>query len=184
MRRATDCKGGVEVALSNEFKEAVEQGKATRVKIMLKDSLLLDPSCKEFDEMMDYANSKMDSLIEQHDGEQFKTSEEWTEDYLNDEMVAVVNNFSKERVNLLKGIVRKLYANKEADNAVHQKIDTATIDFGTNTGTSGTKITGGVVTAVGAGLLIGGLIIADAPIEVPIIGGVAIGVGVYLFFRK
>ena len=40
------------------------------------------------------------------------------------------------------------------------------------------------MTAVGAGLLIGGLIIADAPIEVPIIGGVAIGVGVYLFFRK
>ena len=67
--RVTDCKGEVEVALSNEFKEAVEQGKTTRVKIMLKDSLLLDPSCKEFDEMMGYANSKMGSLIEQHDGE-------------------------------------------------------------------------------------------------------------------
>lgn len=182
--RATDCKGGAEVALSNEFKEAVEQGKATRVKIMLKDSLLLDPSCKEFDEMMGYANSKMDSLIEQHDGEQFKTSEEWTEDYLNDEMVAVVNNFSKERVNLLKGIVRKLYANKEADHAAHQKTDTATTDFGTNTRTSGTKITGGVVAVVGAGVLIGGLVIADAPIAVPIIGVVAIGVGAYLFFRK
>ena len=182
--RVTDCKGGVEVALSNEFKEAVEQEKTTRVKIMLKDSLLLDPSCKEFDEMMGYANSKMGSLIEQHDGESLKSSEDWDEDYLNDEMVAVVNNFSKERVDLLKGIVKKLYADKEADNAAHQKSDTATTEYVTNTGTSGTKIAGGAVAVVGAGLLIGGLVIADAPIAVPIIGGVAIGVGAYLFFRK
>lgn len=172
------------MALSNEFKEAVEQGKTTRVKIMLKDSLLLDPSCKEFDEMMDYANSKMGSLIEQHDGEQLKSSEGWDEDYLNDEMVAVVNNFSKERVDLLKRIVKKLYADKEADNAAHQKSDTVTTEYVTNTGTSGTKIVGGAVAVVGAGLLIGGLVIADAPIAVPIIGGVAIGVGAYLFLKK
>lgn len=172
------------MALSNEFKEAVEQGKTTRVKIMLKDSLLLDPSCKEFDEMMGYASNKMGSLIEQHDGELLKPSEDWNEDYLNDEMVAVVNNFSKERVDLLKGIVKKLFANKAADDVAHQKSDNTKPEYGTNTGTSGTKIAGGGVAVAGTGLLIGGLVIANAPIAVPIIGGVAIGVGAYLFFKK
>ena len=43
------------MALSNEFKDAVEQGKTTLVKIMLKDSLLLDKSGREFDEMLAYA---------------------------------------------------------------------------------------------------------------------------------
>lgn len=173
------------MALSNEFKNAVEQSKTTRVKIMLKDSLLLDKSCREFDEMLGYANEKMGALIDNHDGEQFKSSEDWDEDYLNDEMVAVVNNFSKERIDLLKSIVKKLYADRATESAERnsQGGDAANTPV-RNSEISGTKIAGGAVALVGAGLLIGGLVVADAPIAVPIIGGVAIGTGALLFFKK
>ncbi len=172
------------MALSKDFIEAVEQQKTTRVRIMLKDSLLLDPSCKEFDEMLAYANSNMDSLIEMHDGEQFIPSDEWDENYLNDEMVIVVRNFSIERIELLKRIVKKLYSGKE-ESAPRQNTDSAPVadDDANNTNSGSTKTAGGIFAAVGAGLVIGGLVISDVPIVVPIAGGIAIGIGAYLFLR-
>ena len=180
-----EYKGGIELALSNEFKEAVDQEKTTRVKIMLKDSLLLDKSCKEFDEMLDYANSRIGALVEEHDGEQFKSREDWNEDYLNDEMVAVVNNFSKERLDLLKSIIKKLYPDR-GNEAIGEegRTNAATNTSGRNGEMSSTKIAGGVVALVGTGLLVGGLVVAEAPIAVSILGGVTIGVGACLLFKK
>ncbi len=173
------------MALSNEFREAVEEGKATRVKIMLKDSLLLDSSCKEFDEMLDYATGKIDSLIEQHDGEQFKSSENWDEDYLNDEMVAVVNNFSNERIELLKEVVKKLYPDNDRNPEEANSCDNTTSNgSGDRSAIGSSKIVGGAVAVVGAGVLISGIVIADVPVVVPIIGGLAIGAGAYIFLKK
>ena len=40
------------MAITNEFMEAVQSGKMMRVRIMLKDSLLVDPTAAQFDEML------------------------------------------------------------------------------------------------------------------------------------
>ena len=37
------------MAITNEFKEVVQSGKVLRIRIMLKDSLLIDPTSKLFD---------------------------------------------------------------------------------------------------------------------------------------
>ena len=50
------------MALTNEFIDAVANNKKTRVRIMLKDIMLVDPSMKTFNEMLSYAESNMDNL--------------------------------------------------------------------------------------------------------------------------
>ena len=43
------------MAITNDFMEAVKAGKMMRVRIMMKDSLLVDPTGVQFDEMERYA---------------------------------------------------------------------------------------------------------------------------------
>ena len=101
------------MSLTQDFLDAVESKKVMRVRIMLKDSLLVDPTAGQFEEMENYAYSRINTLYDVHDGEvlNFDVSA-WTVDYLNQQMVIVVNNFSRERVDLLKGMVRYLYQDK------------------------------------------------------------------------
>lgn len=106
------------MAITNEFRKAVELGKKVRVRIMLKDSMLVDVTMRQFDEMLDYALVNISDLYDEHDEEELKySSSEWNEAYLNSQMVSVVSNFSKERVDLLKNIVKFLYR-KDTDNCI------------------------------------------------------------------
>jgi len=101
------------MAVSKEFVEAVESGKTLRIRIMLKDILIVDPAGERFDEMEAYANAALGNIYDEHDGETLSyDATGWNEDYLNDQMVAVVSNFSKERIELLKSMVRYIYRDK------------------------------------------------------------------------
>lgn len=96
--------------LTKEFKEAVAQGNLLRVHIMLKDSLLIDTSFKQFDEMVEFAESKLDGVWVDNvdDKESFSQSA----DNLDNILVGLVNNFSKKRVRYLKTIIRDKYPQK------------------------------------------------------------------------
>lgn len=101
------------MAITKEFMEAVDNGNILRVRIMLKDILLVDPTGSKYDEMADYAISKLGNIYDEHDDETLNYDvTAWNEDYLNEQMVEVVSNFSKERIELLKGMVRHIYCDK------------------------------------------------------------------------
>lgn len=95
------------MALTREFHEAVSQGNLLRVKIMLKDSLLLDTSFKQFDEMIEYAEGRLSDIwvSDDKDNEVFSQSKE----ELNAILVGLVNNFSKRRVEHLKRMISTFY---------------------------------------------------------------------------
>lgn len=169
------------MSISKEYVESVDNKDLLSVRLLLKNSLILDPSGKSFSEMLNYANEKLPDLFVDHDGESFKNKSEWDKDYFNEQTVKVVNNFSVERVELLKRIVRELYSEDECETKKTEK--SGNVDDN-HSDMSNSKKVGGVVAFVGGGLLISGLVIADTPIAVPIIGGVAIGVGAYLFLKK
>lgn len=96
------------MALTNAFNEAVNSNNVRRVRIMMKDSLLVDPKFNLFKEM-DSVASKMQGLYQEHDGRAFNLDKStWNKDYMNKLMVQVVSNFSHERVNHLKDVVRYL----------------------------------------------------------------------------
>lgn len=160
------------MAITNEFMDAVQTGNLLRVRIMLKDSLLIDPTATQFDEMIQYSNDQMGSVYTEHDGEVLYFDKNyWDEGYLNQQMVTVVNNFSKERVDLLKDMVRYLYKEKvdkmqEEREYDHSKVEVSRKQIGVG------------VTAVGAVATVAGICTSHAMVT---IGGVAVAaVGIAL----
>lgn len=95
------------MALTREFAEAVSQGNLLRVKIMLKDSLLVDTSFEQFNEMLNYAEPRLSSIwiSDDEDDEIFSQSSE----ELNTVLAGLVNHFSRRRVTYLMGMINKLY---------------------------------------------------------------------------
>lgn len=158
------------MAITNEFMEAVQSEKMMRVRIMLKDSLLVDPTATQFDEMERYANEKLGNIYTEHDGEKLNFDvDAWNEEYLNQQMVTVVNCFSKERIDLLKGIVRYLYkakANKIRSelNDTHNQSHITRKQVGTGVTVAGAALTVAGICTSHTALTIGGVVVAVAGI--------------------
>ncbi len=101
------------MAILNEFREAVKKNDKMLVRIMLKDTMFLDTTLKQFEEMLDYAETRMDGFYDIHDGEELVCEpEQWTRPYLSSQMVTLVDNFSKKRISLIKQMVRYYYPEK------------------------------------------------------------------------
>jgi len=96
------------MALTNAFYEAVQSGNVRRVRIMMQDSLLVDPTFTEFN-AMEKAASSMVGLYDEHDGKDLiEDRNMWNDDYMDKVMVKVLSNFSHERIDHLKEVVRYL----------------------------------------------------------------------------
>lgn len=160
------------MAITKEFIEAVESGKTLRVRIMLKDILLVDPTAAKFDEMEAYATSVLGNIYDEHDGETLNYDVTgWNEDYLNEQMVEVVNNFSKERVELLKGMVRHIYRDKV------QKIRNDEASAHTQEKhTVSQKHIGVGVTVAGAALAVAGICTSHTILTIGGVAAAAVGV--------
>lgn len=108
------------MGLTKAFKEAVTSGDVRSVRIMMKNSLLIDPSFEQFKEMEEAASS-LQGLYEAHDGRDFQDQSTWDDNYMNKLMVQVVNNFSKQRVNHLKEVVQYLRPHSKESSHQQQK---------------------------------------------------------------
>lgn len=162
------------MALTETFKKAVEENSKVHVRIMLKDAMLVDPSMKNFNEMISYAEQKMPDLYDLHDGEKLKDSEaDWNRDYMNEQMVAGVTNFSRERISLLKQIIRYLYKDQIPTMTV-----TNNLKQETEKSLSSRKVAGGIITVTGAGTMAGGIALSNIPLIVA--GGVVAAGGIAL----
>lgn len=154
------------MAITNEFMEAVQSGKMMRVRIMLKDSLLVDPTAAQFDEMERYATENMGNIYTEHDGEKLNFDvDAWNEEYLNQQMVTVVNCFSKERIDLLKGMVRYLYKDKANKirseiNDIHNQNHITRKQAGTGVTVAGVALTVAGICTSHTALTIGGVVVA------------------------
>lgn len=113
------------MALTKEFRDAVEQGNLLRVRIMLKDSLLVDTSFEQFNEMLRYAELRLKGLwvSDEEDDEGFSQSP----DELNNILVGLVNCFSKRRVDHLKKLIKKIYPPKPKPKNYGEKRETVVI---------------------------------------------------------
>lgn len=172
---------------SKEFIDAVEESNILRLKLMLKNSLVLDPSGVKFDEMMAEVTKKIPSFMDNHDGELFKPEVEWDENYFNEQAVKVVDNFSVNRVELLKKIVQKLYIKN-----IHRTTDrSGTVNDVDRSGkqlplmnSSNNKRIGGAVATLGIVGVGCGILIEGVPVVVSIIGVASIGAGLYIALGK
>ena len=96
------------MTITGAFRRAVSMGDLRGIRIMMKDSLLVDLTFEEFKEMDDIARG-VSGLYEAHDGRDLDdNTSAWNDNYMNKLMVQVVGNFSERRVEHLKKVVRHL----------------------------------------------------------------------------
>lgn len=113
------------MAVTNEFREAVAAQNIRRVRIMMKDGLLIDPTGGSFEEMAEAAEG-LAGLYDEHDGRELVEDESaWDEDYMDRLMVQAVGNFSHERLDHLKKVLRRLRPGSErpVEQPIEQPID-------------------------------------------------------------
>lgn len=173
------------MALSNAFYEAVKSGNIRRVRIMMQDSLLVDPTLTEFD-AMEKAATSMVGLYDEHDGKELVEDRTlWNDDYMDKVMVKALSNFSHERIDHLKEVVRylrpvtKTVAPKKEQTSSHNYSSTRQDSYEEEKRRCqecgdylGAKIGAGAV----VGAAVGGVIasVAGAPIA-GVIGGIVAG---------
>lgn len=94
-----------------EFQDAVKNDDRDLVRIMLKDSIMIDPTLDMYKVLSSYAEAKLSMpLYEKYDGIAFADESDWTEDYFNQEMIKLLDNFSKERIIHLEKVCKKIYS--------------------------------------------------------------------------
>lgn len=106
------------MAITQAFQQAVQNGDVLSVRIMMKDSLLRDPSFAEFREMESKAQN-MSGLYDSHDGTAFRMDKSaWNDDYMCEVRVDLIDNFSHERIAHLKEVIQYLhpYTQEEIKN--------------------------------------------------------------------
>ena len=109
--------------ISQDFVSAVEKNDLLMVRIMLKDSMVVDPTLAEFHTLLSFAEENMCDLYDAHDGESFtQNASQWTKDYMDEQMVKVVGNFSKERIELLKSICKHLYS-RQVEKIIGERME-------------------------------------------------------------
>jgi hypothetical protein len=99
------------MSITDIFRNNVSNRNIQGIRVSMKNSLLTDRTFKVFDEMERCALQKISEtdLYDDYDGCEFKSESNWNIDYMNDQMVEVVDHFSKERLAHLKKVVQKLY---------------------------------------------------------------------------
>lgn len=173
------------MALTNAFYEAIQSGNVRRVRIMMKNSMLVDPTFEEY-RTMEKAASGMEGLYDEHDGKELvEDKDSWNDEYMNRVMVKVLSNFSHERLDHLKEVVRylrpvtKSEASKQEQTSHHNYSTTRQDSYEEEKRRCqergdylGAKIGAGAV----AGAAVGGVIasVAGAPVA-GVIGGIVAG---------
>ena len=96
--------------ISKEFKESVKDGDVVIVRSALLDDLFIDRTFKKFDEEFNEANSNNElKLLVPYDGKMIEADpEKWNMDYLNKQKVALMLNFSQQRIEHLKKVITKV----------------------------------------------------------------------------
>lgn len=177
------------MSLPKAFIEAVNNREIRSIRIMMKNSLLVDPTFKEFNEM-NAAISNVPDVYVPHNGKEFILDKsQWDEQYISRIMAQVIGNFSHERVDHLKDVVRYL---RPAPSAVsNEKVNRTSAETSVRRPKSEYQrqkerdqangnfrpqkiaIGAGIGAAAGAALTA----IAGGPIILGAVGGAAVGAG-------
>ena len=172
------------MALTKAFYEAVNSGNVRRVRIMMKDSFLVDPSFTEFKEMEKVAAS-MQGLYDSHDGRCFEENDDnWDDNYMDKQMVKLINNFSHERISHVKDVVRNLRpvartTQKSSSTRTSSSINRTYMSYEEKKRQDqldGRYLTTKVATGAVAGAVVGGIVASTA--SVTVVGGALVGAAV------
>ena len=110
------------MAISSEFQDAVKEKNILRIRIMLKDSLLIDRSFSMFKELLAYAKKHGVEVLMMGAGDSLERADKpWTVDLMNSELVSLVNDFTKEHIQYVMDIIREILPVEKVER--HSSLD-------------------------------------------------------------
>ena len=102
--------------LTNAFFKAVDEKDIRKLRIMMKDSLLVDLSFKQFNEMSKYVKH-IEGMYDEHDDKECPFEEDkskWDKNYMDKQMAQLFRgNFSKKRIEHIKKVITYVYSNEK-----------------------------------------------------------------------
>lgn len=171
------------MSISKELLDAVNNNDIVMVKIILQNSMLLDPSFASYDEELAFALKHFPNLYDSHDGTAFKSdSAMWTKNYLDELMTDLTLNFSRERVSHIRKVCRHIYGstiNNQRRQSRPESSDEGNRSgghYGRPSGTNNRHEKDSNSRQIGTGLVVGGA--AAAVVGIAISEAVVIGAGV------
>lgn len=97
------------MAISREFQNAVEEKNILRIRIMLKDSLLIDRSFSMFKKLLEYTEKHgVKVLMDARDSLE-RADKPWTVELMNSELTSLVGDFTEEHIQYVKDIIINIY---------------------------------------------------------------------------
>ena len=112
--------------ISAVFRQNVASGDLDTVRSALIDYLIIDRSFTSFNEALEYAQNTL-NIIEPFNNETPFSEEPWESNYLNQQKVALMMNFSVDRIEHIKQVISKvLPANEIEQQPVHHAEYTST----------------------------------------------------------
>lgn len=109
--------------ISPEFSRAVKDENLILTRIMLKDSLIVDTSFTQFDEMLFYAKRELANLTVPYDGKSLENdSSKWNVNLMNIELVELINNFSEIRIEHLKKVINVAIGCTDKSSSNHNSV--------------------------------------------------------------
>lgn len=104
------------MSIAPEFKDFVDKGELIQIRSYLSNYLIVDQTFTTFEEAFSYANSRLPILQEYDNASLELNPANWNKEYLNEQLVAVVSNFSMVRLNHIKDIIRVVFRKTESEN--------------------------------------------------------------------
>ena len=105
------------MAITNTFKECVKKGEVQKLHIMMCNSLLIDYSFSEFNEMEKLARNVPGLYDKQNDTVFIEDKTKWNDDYMHRVDAELEFNFSHERIAHLKQVIQYLHPENEEDKS-------------------------------------------------------------------
>lgn len=116
--------------LTNTFFEAVDKKNIRRLRIMMKDSLVVDSSFKQFNEMSKYVKN-IEGMYDEHDDKKCPFEEDkskWDKNYMNKQLAQLLGgNFSKKRIEHVKQVVTYFLKNEKKNVNESTNVNTSQI---------------------------------------------------------
>jgi len=94
--------------VSSEFQNAVKEKNILRIRIMLKDSLLIDRSFSMFKKLLEHTEKYGVKVLMEAEDSLERADKPWTVDLMNSELVGLVNDFTKEHIQYVMEIIREI----------------------------------------------------------------------------
>lgn len=117
------------------FNKSITEGNMKLVRLIIKDTIEIDPTLDVFDAYCKAADGELNDLWDDHDGSVMESDKsKWNRTLLKWERTKLISNFSKERVNFLKDLVKYIQnaeSNDSGSSASTQKIKPVKLNINT-----------------------------------------------------